>query len=549
MFAGLLLAFASAAGAQVAAPGGGVNSPGSAPVVDRDRADRLEPSIAPAPAAAPAPPPEVDVAAGGDKAAAITLTRALYMGASLPAATLDAAVAPFVGRPLTRETLQGVANAVGVAYARSDIAFYAVSIPAQIPAGGQLILRVVEGRVKDYRLAGISPSLPTRLIQAHMRRLMREAPLRKSVLERTLSLLRDIPGQTVDARVRQAGQPGDLTLDLIVKRKQVQIGMLIDNSGVSNVVSGVQAQLSVTANGLLREGDSTRVAGYLPFYPDRYQFHALSHSTPIGSNGTSLSANIAHVETRSRDRAIEGEATLAGLTISHPVIRSYRATLSVSASLDGVDSSNYFLDLRFGDYRSRAIRLGASWSRVGDKSGHAVSAVISRGIDLLGAKAFVGFSETGFTKANVQAVAVRSLSRRLSVKLAAKAQYSTDRLPVTERFSLGGRGAGMAFRVGALTAEQAAAGSVELSWSPSSAPLFKNSALFAYADGAVGHAVARPVYRLPAQDVSLASAGGGVRVGIGPKWRASAELAVPVKRPSSDFSRKARFFFGLSRAF
>ncbi|HJT39872.1 MAG TPA: POTRA domain-containing protein, partial [Sphingobium sp.] len=168
VFAGLLLAFASAAGAQVAAPGGGVNSPGSAPVVDRERADRLEPSIAPAPAAAPAPPPEVDVAAGGDKAAAITLTRALYMGASLPAATLDAAVAPFVGRPLTRETLQGVANAVGVAYARSDIAFYAVSIPAQIPAGGQLILRVVEGRVKDYRLAGISPSLPTRLIQAHM---------------------------------------------------------------------------------------------------------------------------------------------------------------------------------------------------------------------------------------------------------------------------------------------------------------------------------------------------------------------------------------------
>ena len=107
----------------------------------------------------------------------------------------------------------------------------------------------------------------------------------------------------------------------------------------------------------------------------------------------------------------------------------------------------------------------------------------------------------------------------------------------------------MAFRVGALTAEQAAAGSVELSWSPSSAPLFKNSALFGYADGAVAHAVARPVYRLPAQDVSLASAGGGVRVGIGPKWRASAELAVPVKRPSSDFSRKARFFFGLSRAF
>ena len=547
--AGLLLTLAGAAGAQLASPADGVNSPGSAPVVDRARADRLEPSITPAPGPPSAAPAEVTIVPGGEQVAGFKLTRALYMGASLPVAVLDAAVGPFIGKPLTRETLQGVANAVGAVYARSDIAFYAVSIPAQVPAGGQLIVRVVEGRVKDYRLAGMSPSLPTRLIESHMRRLMAQAPLRKSALQRSLSLLRDIPGQTVDARVRQAGQPGDLTLDLIVKRKQVQIGVLIDNSGVSNVVSGVQAQLSVTANGLLREGDSTRVAGYLPFYPDRYQFYALSHSTPIGSDGTSLSANIAHVETRSRDRAIKGEATLAGLTISHPVIRSYRTNLSVSASIDGIDSGNYFLDVRFGDYRSRAIRLGASWSSVGDRNGQAVSAVISRGIDLLGAKPFAGFSETGFAKANMQAVAVRSLSKRLSVKLSAKAQYSRDRLPVTERFALGGRGAGMAFRVGTLTAEQAVAGSAELSWAPSTAPLLKNSALFAYADGAVAHAVARPVYRLPAQDFSLASVGGGVRVGIGPQWRASAELAVPVKRPDSVHSRKARFFFGLSRTF
>src|SRR3546814_12144659 len=86
-----------------------------------------------------------------------------------------------------------------------------------------------------------------------MRRLIRDAPLRKSSLERTLALLRDIPGQTVDARLRQSGAPGDLLIDLIVKRKQVQIGLTIDNSGVSNVVKGVQAQMSVTVNGLVRE--------------------------------------------------------------------------------------------------------------------------------------------------------------------------------------------------------------------------------------------------------------------------------------------------------
>ena len=248
-------------------------------------------------------------------------------------------------------------------------------------------------------------------------------------------------------------------------------------------------------------------------------------------------------------RPIEGEATLAGVTISHALIRSNRSNLTVNASFDGIDSSNYFLDIRFGDYRSRAVRLGASWSRSDAQSGHALSAVVSQGVGALGARAFTGFSEKGFTKVNAQAVTVRSLSKRLSLKLTAKAQYSADKLPVTERFSLGGRGAGMAFRVGARTAEQALAGGAEVSWTPGRGAGLQKAALFAYADGAVAHEVARPFYRLPARDFSPASAGGGVRVGIGGKWRASAELAVPVKRIDSRDSRKARFFFGIGRAF
>src|SRR3546814_14851236 len=77
--------------------------------------------------------------------------------------------------------------------------------------------------------------------------------------------------------------------------------------------------MSVTVNGLVREGDSTRIAGYLPFNPDRYQYYSLSHATPIGSNGLTLAAQAAHVETRSRDSRTTGEATLAGLTLSSPV--------------------------------------------------------------------------------------------------------------------------------------------------------------------------------------------------------------------------------------
>lgn len=541
---GLGLVLAVPAAAQEA------NGQGTAPVIDRDRTDRLEPQMARPPAPVTRPAPFVNVSPAAQTADHVLLTRLRYAGTSLPVAMLDRAAASYIGRPLTVETLQGVANAISVAYAKSDIAYYSVSIPPQRPTGGELTVRLVEGRIRDYRLGGLSPSMPAGLIAAHMRRLMREAPLRKAVLERTMALLRDIPGQTVDAQVRQMAEPGDLMLDLIVRRRQLQIGVLIDNSGVSNVVSGVQAQLSVTVNGLAREGDSTRLSGYLPFYPDRYQFYSLSHSTSIGSNGMTLTVNAAHVQTRSRDSRTEGEATLAGVTLNYPVIRSAKTNMAVSASLDGIDSSNYFLDLRFGDYRSRAVRLGASWSQADATSGHALSLVVSRGVNALGARPFTGFSETDFTKLNAQAVAVESITKKLTIKASVRGQYSKDNLPVTERFSLGGRGAGMAFRVGTLTAEQAVAGSAELTWSlPVKSPLLKNSALFAYADGAIAHSTARPHYGLAAQDYSLASVGSGVRLGLGPKWRLSAEVALPVERPGAAYSRKPRFFFGAGRSF
>ncbi|GAY19565.1 hemolysin activation/secretion protein [Sphingobium fuliginis] len=541
----LLPTIARAQGAQA-----GVNDLGSAPVIDRDRTDRVAPRLEQGPATPAASAPSPQVAPASPSAASVQLTRVRYEGSSLRQSVLDEAVAPFIGHPLTNATLQGVANAVTAAYGRSDIAFYAVSIPAQAPVGGQIKVRVVEGRIKNYTLSGISPSAPVKLIGAHMRRLMREAPLRKPTLERTLSLLRDIPGQTVNVAVRQMPTAGDLILDVIIKRKQIDIGLTIDNSGVSNVVEGVQAQLSVAAHGLIREGDSTRVSAYLPFYPDRYTYYSLSHSTPLGSNGLNLSANFAQVNTKSRGTQIKGEASLAGVSLTYPIIRSYKKNLSASLSLDGINSTNYYLDTEFGDYRSRAVRAGLSWSDVGPKNGYAASAVVSQGINAIGAKAFTGFSEIKFSKVNIQTIVVKTLLNNLTAKVTVKGQYSKDKLPVTERFSLGGRGAGMAYRIGTITSDQALASSLELSWSlPAKSPVLKATSLFAYVDGAVAHAVARPYYGIAAQDYSLASAGGGVRVGVGEGWRASAEIALPVKRPNDAYSRKARFFFGLGRAF
>lgn len=515
------------------------------PTVDRDRLDRQDPAIPRA--AVPVQLPKAPVTVAGPQTQ-VQLTQVRYEGATLKREILDAAIAPFIGAPLDRTTLQKLADAVSAVYAKSDIAFYGVSIPAQSGAKGILIIRVVEGRIVQYALSGETRSTPKRLIDAHVKRLMRDTPTHKSTIERTLSLLRDIPGQTVQAKLRGAGKPGELALDLEVSRKQVEITLNINNRGVYNVTTGAQTQLSVAFNGLLREGDTTRLGGYIPVHPSRYQFYTASHQTPIGSSGTTIGLSGAYVRTRTRDLGILGEAKQGGIVVAHPLIRSYKRNLTATASLDGTNSDNYYLDTAFGGFRSRAVRLGASWSSVGDSSGYGTSISLSQGLNALGARPVEGYSKASFRKANLQATVVKEIGAKLVAKVSLRGQYTPDRLPVTERFVLGGEGAGVAFRDGFLTADKAVAGSAELSWRVLGAKgAARGFSVFAYVDGALANSKARPAYGLVNEDYSLASAGGGARITPLKGWSLTAQVAVPVKKPFDGMSGKARFFFSIAR--
>lgn len=527
------------------------DTPSTLPTVDRDRADRTTPQLPRGDATRlPGSTASAALPVVTTTAIATRLTAVRYEGATLPGPYLAKATTPFLGKPITADQLTALAAAVGAAYAKSDIAYYSVSIPAQDPASGVLTIRLVEGAVTHYTINGaVDPETSPR-VAAQIRHIMRDKPLRKSVLDRAISLIRDLPGQSVAASIRQLDVNGALVIDLTTSRKNANVAVTIDNNGVANVINTFQAQVAVSVNNLIRDGDQTRVSTYLPIHPSRYQYYSISHATPLGDDGLSFTASGAHLRTRTYDRTTVGRATLAGGTLSYPIIRSSTANLIASVSLDGINSTNYFLDTQFGDSRSRAMRLGLNYSKSDEKNGYAASIVFSQGLSAFGARAFTGFSEKVFTKVNLQAVVVRTVAKNLTVRLTTRAQYSGDLLPVTERATIGGPGAGRAFSIGAITAEKVVTGVGEIAWSlPAKSELLKRVSLFTFADGAVAGTIARPYYGLRAANYSLASVGGGIRANVTKTLQASVEVAVPVKRPAVNYGRSARVFFGLSRSF
>ena len=519
--------------------------PSADAAIERERADRRAPVpvLADRPPAPPVPETEAKVAAVETGTPEI-LREVVFEGATLPNAVLKSAVSGFVGQELGQTQVKAIADAVSKAYGRSDIAYFAVVVPPQVPKEGRLVVRVVEGTLTEHRIIDPTPSTPIRLIGSYVDN-MKGGPLRKSRLDRYLSLIRDIPGQKVSAKIVPLNQQGDLVLELTITRKQVELEVSLDNAGVANVINGPVVQASAKLNGTLREGDTTKFTANVPFAPDRYQYYSVTHETPIGANGLSLALAGAHLQTRTRS-GIEGEATLGSITAQYKVLRSGNSNITLSASFDALSSSNNFLDTTFGDFETRVVRLGAVASDGDNKQAFAISSILSQGLDGLGARPVMGFSETGFTKINLTSAFAQSIKDDLVLRVSARGQYSPDLLPVTESFALGGRGKGLAFLPGSLIADQGAGGSIELSQPIKIKSLvLPKVTLFTFADGSLGRVLARPLLGLDEDSVGLASAGGGIRFSLLSKLSATVEFAVQVASPDTLVERPPVVLFNI----
>lgn len=518
----LALAAAAPAAAQTGSP------------IDRERTDREAP-------AAPRLSDRLGVAAqveAGDETAP-PIANIVFQGTNVPR-DVGAAAQPFVGRPATRETLQALAAALTEAYNESAVALFTIVIPEQDLSSGTVRVAVAEGHIEAVVLTGEVEGRRLRLVRAYADRLTRERPTRRSTLERYLSLIRDIPGLNVRAQLETGQGAGGVRMILTLDYQRPTIAFSFDNRTTRLVEDG-QFQARLRGTGLLREGDETVLTAAASVDFNDLLFAGFSHSTPLGSQGTRLALNAGLLETNTPG-GIEGEARALGLTLSHPLIRSYRRNLSLSLSLDGLNSDNAAFGSLIASERTRAARAAAVYSESGRRRSWSAAATLSRGLDILGARVPAAIGEAGFAKVNGRVALDQAIGRRAALRLRASGQWSRDRLPVAERFSLGGAETGRAFETGLINADRGHAESAELAWRPLRSGRFASSELYGFADHAAARILPRPGFA--GQDFDLASAGAGVRLAFTDKAVLELEYARTIDRPFPGYASDWRFSIG-----
>ncbi len=463
-----------------------------------------------------------------------------------------------LGREILVQDVESILAAITKIYRDDGYILSRATAPPQTIESGILRIEVVEGFVIRVAFSGAQPGGDA-LLQAFADKIKANRPLRLADLERYLLLMADAPGLGVTPTLEALDEAkGEFLLRLALKHDPADGFVNLDNRGTTPV-GPLQLFAGVNLNSALGLLERTRISVFtVPNAPEELLYGQIHHEHILSAEGTRawFAASRSMVDTgeagtASKENSFDTRFTLG---LSHPLIRSRGFNFSARLRFDAIDSDkNSPTAGNDFDDRLRVARLGGVLSFTDQIGGTTwVTGELSKGFEVLHAteRNATLVSRTGgrsdFFKLKLDVVRRQKLAKHISLRFTASAQKSPHILLSSEEFSVGGRRFGRAYNPSEISGGDGAAGALELRLnSPYKPEVMRRIQLYGYYDiGAVwGEGVTHQ---------SLASAGGGLRLGLPFNIDADLELAWPLTRaitPGEAGNRGARVFFKLLKRF
>ena len=504
---------------------------------------------------APVTAPEVEA----EPPVSFVLTAVIVEGATaIDAEALSPLYEAFLARTVGRAELEEIATRLTRAYTDAGYFLSRAIVPPQSVESGVIRVRVIEGYLADVRFEG-GEGQPG-LLAGYAARMTAERPARLSTVERNLLLISGLPGYRVaDVQAGRLDDEGAFELIIEVGYDVAEGAANLDNRGTPEV-GRLQGWLSGAANSVAGWGEQVQaVFVTVPDEPEELIYGQVAYEQPVGTGGVVLGGrlsasqinaggDLAREDTEGRTLSIAGEGR-------YPILLSRRQALNVRGSATYRDVREDRFSQSTIDDRLRVLRAQADYALQDDWNGTSFIALeASQGLGILNAskkgdRALSRFDADGtFTKFRLDAIRVQGIFGPVSLRAAAQGQVSLDPLLSSEEFFLGGSQFGRAYDFGEVGGEHGLAGSVELRYGRQrEARVFTDYEVYAFYD--IGAAWDEVPGGGHVRD-SLASAGGGMRLGLLRGVQASFEIAKPLTREvESTGDDDARVFFSISAQF
>ena len=380
--------------------------------------------------------------------ATLRVNQLRLQGASLFSETELLAATGFVpGRALSLADLQAMAARITAFYRQRGYLVAQAVVPAQDIEAGVVTIAVVEGTLGKIDVRN-SSALSNDLIDSQLTGIQPGVPVDIASLESGLLLLSDMPGVQTRATLAPGVEPGrtDLLVD-VVPGRTVTGSVDADNAG-NRYTGEYRVGGTLNLNNLAGRGDvaSLRVltsGSGLGYARAAYQMQ-------FGKATVGASYSWLHYELGREFSALQahGTARVASLFGSYPLIRSRDTNLYALVSLDDktledrVDATASAVDKKSqvitaglrGDHRDLVGGGGLNSFYLAATAGSLdIRTPSARAFDALTAR-----SDGGFTKLNVSASRLQSVTSSVSFYGAVSAQLASKNLDSSEKMELGG---------------------------------------------------------------------------------------------------------------
>ena len=402
------------------------------------------------PEVTPKPAPKAPKASeeSGEK---IVVSRFRFVGNTLLSdRALARSVELYVNRPVDFNELQNAAAMAALAY--RDKGYVAtVSIPRQEIDDGVVTLKVVESKYAGASIDGSSNGrINSELILARVEKAMRLEPaVNVNVLDRTLLLINDLPGASVQGGLAAGSNEGESTVVLQSSHKPLITGALNIDSYGARTTGPERMLFDAALNSPAGRGEQYTM-GLLATEGVRYG--RLGVSIPTGMNGARIGINSSYMDyTVIAGSAvasnIHGNSTSVGFDVSYPAIRSQQANLFLTGGLTGKIFENYSGSLlsRSSESLAGTVAMNGNWvdSHFSGASNQASLSLTAGNLHIRDEQsrlsdAATAATEGAFNKLNAAITRNQAVRDGVSLVLSLSGQLASKNLDSSEKFFLGG---------------------------------------------------------------------------------------------------------------
>lgn len=464
------------------------------------------PMAQPAPLPAPGKrlPAEAIIDGPAEAGPTVTVRRfVLEARISLDAAVVQAAVAPYLNRPVRYDELLAATRAVALAYRQAGWVVSAV-LPEQDISDGEVRITVTNAVFGGVTMrGGEALGLRQQNIESYViAQQTPSQPLRTDALERALLLIDDLPGLSATGVLRAGQYAGETDLLVHIEPSARQSGEIsLDNTGARS--TGYQRALaSWTKPGLLTWGDqfsANLIHTFTAYQSDGSDYQRLGYSLPLGYDGWRLALggsvfSYRLVSSEFSGLGFYGDSDAWDLELTYPLLRHQNKNLYLMARAEHKHFNNEGAGTTVSRYRLEEQTWGVRGNMFDDLGAGATttgSLLVSSGyLDLrvsptLSTDATTTATNGTFTRLRYSLSREQGLGRGFSAFAAVNGQTADKNLDSSEKFYLGGSSGVRAYPASEGSGYQGFVLNLEARWKPTAD--WQLAALYDYGYVTVNH--------------------------------------------------------------